>query len=296
MTYVILFFLIVFKTFVEFLPVLSTAHFILVSKLISSYSNLDVFNTSLEFLPVSLTTHLVLENEFINSNFNLDVILATAQIGITIGVCVYFRNTIKDIIINLFKRDKKYFLFCLNVIVATLPTFLVGLTLYSFIKKWCGSNVSIAIALFMGSVLMLVAEKIYKNNRNNDEQNKTDFYNLDFKSALKIGILQSLSLFTGFSRSGSTISGCLLSNFSRQNAVAMSFFLSIPVSLAGSLLSLYNNLDVVLNNYGIMLFCVILSFIFTILFCRGIIDFLKKNNLYIFIYYRIILGILLMLI
>lgn len=257
-----------------------------------------LLNVIIEFLPVSSTAHSVIIYKILNIDFNINFILALSQLGITLGVCCYFRNVIKEIIVNLFKFDLKYISFCLKVLITMIPTVLVGLCFYSLIKTYFQSNISISVSLLLGSLLMFFAEKYNsKLNKNITAKEELNIYDINYITALKIGFLQGFSLIPGISRSATTISACLLSKFSREKSIEMSFFISIPISFSASIYDLYKNINVV-NNYSYLYYIYIfmLSFLFSIVFMKKIIDFLKNNTLYIFVYYRVIFSILLMLV
>ena len=257
-------------------------------------------NTIIEFLPISSTAHGLIIYKILNINIDINLILAVAQIGIIIGICNYFKNNIIDIIKNLIKFDKKYILFCLKVLLTMLPTIFIGTCFYSFIKNYCQNNLSISICLIIGSGIMFLAEKHYKNNKINNTINSiNNLYDIDFKSAIKIGLFQCLSLIPGVSRSASTVSGAMFSNLSRNIAIELSFFISIPISLSASFYDIYKYFTIsnndFNNNYTIIIYCFIISLCFSLFFCKKIINFLKNNNLYIFIYYRVVLGLLILI-
>ena len=254
-------------------------------------SVLLIFNVIIEFLPISSTAHLVLINKILNIDYNINVILAVSQIGITLAACYYFRKFIKEIVVNLFKLNKEYLLFCLKILMTMLPTVLVGLVFYELIKTYCQNNISIGVCLVLGSLLMLLAEKFYSGKNNND------LVNISFKEATKMGLLQSLSLISGISRSATTISAGLLSNFSRKKAVETAFFVSIPVSFGGAFFDLYKSMNMIKSgDLWILFYIFVVSFILSLFFMKKILKFLINNSLYIFIYYRIIFGVLLMFI
>lgn len=255
-------------------------------------SVLLIFNVIIEFLPISSTAHLVLINKILNIDYNIDIILAVSQIGITFAVCYYFRNFIKEVIVNLFKFNKEYFLFCLKIFITMLPTVLVGLIFYGIIKTYCQNNISIGICLVLGSLLMLVAEKYYYKNI---VSNNNDLTNISFTDASKIGLLQSLSLISGISRSATTISAGLLSNFSRKKAVEIAFFISVPVSFGGAFFDLYKSTNIIkIGDLWMLFYICMFSFILSLFFMKKILYFLINNSLYVFIYYRIVFGMLLM--
>ncbi len=261
--------------------------------IILKLTTLLFLNNIIEFLPVSSTAHGIFINKILNVNVNLKLILAFAQVGISLGVCFYFKDEIKNMIKLLFYNIKRLIIFLLKIIITMIPTILFGLFCYKIIKN-INSNKIIAICIMLGSILMLIAEKKYKNNKKH-LKNIKNFEEIDFVTAFKIGLIQCLSLIPGISRSASTISAGLLCKLPRKIAVDFSFFISIPISILASLYDIYKNFNYLKNNYLLFFYCFILSFTFSRIFCRKILNFLKNNKLYIFIYYRIILGFFILL-
>lgn len=291
------------------------------------------FNAVVEFLPISSTAHSILLIDFLKLKVPVSGVLAFSQLAISLGVCFYFRKKIIDMVKSLFsgeKKDKKNTLIFLSKIFITmLPTLIFGLFFYNIIKKVFYSNRSIAICLILGAILMLFAEKKYGKNKENTRKIE-DFEDIDFLTAIKIGLLQALSLIPGVSRSATTISAGLLCNLPRKFAVEFSFFISIPISILASLFEIYKTfrfglissiVSVVSINSGnteifgvnmksfmdffsgfkdpvficlIMIFIIsfILSLLFSLLFCKKILNFLSKNTLFAFIYYRIGFGLI----
>ncbi len=259
-------------------------------KIILKLTILLFLNNIIEFLPVSSTAHGIFINKILNIGLNLKLILAFAQLGISLGVCFYFKNKIVNITNSLFKNTLKTIIFLLKIFITMIPTILVGFFCYKVIKNVVNSNRTIAICLLLGSILMLIAEKNYKNNKKH-LKNIKNFEKIDFLTAFKIGLIQSLSLIPGISRSASTISAGLFCKLSRKISVDFSFFISIPISILASLYDIYKNVNYINNNFFVYFYCFVLSFIFSIVFCEKILNFLKNNKLYIFVWYRIILGI-----
>lgn len=243
----------------------------------------------MEFLPISSTAHSIILANILNiKDINIDAILAISQIGIMFSLLFYFKNEIFDIFCNIFK--KQYITYCIKLMITMLPTIFVGLCCYSILKQF-HSNFYIAIGLIFGSLFMLFAEKYYQNNEHDDN----DLKKMSFKNSIIIGLCQCLSMFAGVSRSAMTISGGLLSNFSREKAIKMSFFISIPISFAGAIFDIYKNIYI-FDNMSIVFYTLILSFVLSLIFIKKILNFLKTNKLNIFIYYRILLAFILIFI
>lgn len=246
------------------------------------------FNTIIEFLPISSTAHFLLISQFFNLNINNNLILSFSQLSITFYLLFYFRYYIIDIIKNIYKKD--YILFCMKILITMLPTIFIGLLFYNLIKKYTYNNISIAIFLILGSILMFIAEK-----KGNSINNDVDLYNITYKDCIKIGFLQMFSLIPGISRSATTISGGLLSGFNKNKAILFSFFISIPISFCASVFDIYKNINYIYSDYKILVFSFVITFIFSFLFVDKIIRFLQNNKLYIFIYYRIIFALLILI-
>lgn len=253
------------------------------------------FNSIVEFLPISSTAHSILLSRFLSLeelNLNISLILSFSQLAIVFGLCFFFKREIFDIIKSLFSDTKNCVIFLGKIFITMLPTIIVGIFFYSSIKTIFSAEKSIAVCLILGAMLMFLAEKKYRNFR---ETNVEKFENIDFLTALKIGLFQSLSLIPGISRSASTISAGLLCNLQRKTAVLFSFFISIPVSVVAGSFDIYKNYKCIdTTNLSVILYCFVLSFLFSIIFSKKILNFLANHNLKIFIYYRIIFGLILL--
>lgn len=233
-----------------------------------------------EFVPVSSTGHLILTRELfdISSEFALsfDAIL---QLSTVLAVIVYFVPDLKNI-----SRNKKLLV---SILVATIPAFIFGLILESFMESVFRNSLLVAMALVVGSLLMYFAEKSYKINDKNNELTPS------LTTSFLIGIFQSLALIPGISRSGASISGGLFLGLNRENATKYSFLLSIPI-IAGSgvkkLLDLYFSGG--LSGLGLPILAGgLTAFLSGIVAINFLIKFLKNNTLLPFVVYRIILAL-----
>ena len=260
-----------------------------------------IINTILEFLPVSSTAHFLLLADIskLDNTINLNLILSFSQLAITFYLLFYFKEIILDILKSFYKKEK--LIFCFKVFITMLPTAIFGFLFYNLIKKCFYDNISISLFLLLGSLLMYFAEKVYNKNsktnldlKNSAAIDSNDFYNISYATCLKIGFLQMFSLIPGISRSATTISGGLLSGLSRKNAVLFSFFIAIPVSFCAAIFDIYKNYNELLLEYNYAIFAFIFSIIFSFIFVRKMLDFLQNIKLDIFIYYRIVLALLIL--
>ena len=233
-----------------------------------------------EFLPISSSSHLILVSDkldFENQALSIDVSL---HIGSFIAVVVYFR---KDII-SFF--ENRIILF--KILISSLPVIVIGYLLVetNIIEKIRNIEV-IAWTTTLFAILLYISDKFKL------EKNIKD--NLSYKSIIFIGFFQILSLIPGVSRSGIAITAARLLKFTRVEAAKISFLLSIPILGAVSIFGLKNLLlsdDIrftQLNFYSILI-----SFFFSFITIKFFLKYINKFSLNIFVYYRVILGLVLL--
>ena len=230
-----------------------------------------------EFLPVSSVAHLVIISkyyEFVNQNLLIDICL---HLGSLIAIIFYFRNDLLH-----FMKNKD---FLIKIIVGTIPIIPVGYILYEtgLVDQLRNIKVIGWMSLIFGIVLY-ISDKSKVSKKIN-----TEFSN---KSAIIIGLFQTLALIPGVSRAGITITSGRLLGFDRLDSAKISFFLSIPTLGAASLLGIYNIYkegSTELNFLAIV--AVIFSFIFSYITIALFLKFIQKFSLNIFIIYRIALSL-----
>ena len=234
-----------------------------------------------EFLPVSSSSHLILVSKYLNfenQSLSLDVSL---HIGSFIAVVFFFY---KDILSFL---ENKIIFF--KILVSSLPVIIAGVFLVEtgIIEKIRNIKV-IAFTTIVFGILLFISDK-FKLEKNIDR-------NFTYKSALFIGCFQILSLIPGVSRSGIAITAARLLNFKRVDAGKISFLISIPILGAVSIFGLKNlilseNLSFTYFN----LLSILISFFFSIITIKYFLKYINKFNLNIFVYYRIFLGLVLII-
>ena len=240
-----------------------------------------------EFLPISSTGHLILVNQFISfdKEFTLlfDIVI---QLGAILAVLVYFWKKLwpftKDI-----NKNKEILNIWNKTIVGVLPAILLGALSANIIEKKLFNPWIVAFALLIGGIIILIIE------RKSRTPEITSINNLSFKTAFLIGLVQCLSMIPGTSRSAATIVGAMIFGASRVVATEFSFFLAIPTMLAASAYSLLKY-KALLNIHQISVLSTgfIVSFIVALVAIKFLINYVQKNNFKIFGYYRIILGII----
>lgn len=236
-----------------------------------------------EFIPVSSTGHLILVDHFIKLSSNHQFVVAfevIIQLGAILAVLVYFKDKIFPININLW----------LKIIVASIPAGILGILFDNFIEKKLFNIYVVSFTLvFYGIILILI-----ENKKNQAIIHKLD--DIDYKTAFMVGMFQCLALVPGTSRSASTIIGGLLLGLSRIVATELSFFMAIPVMTGASLLKLFKISGLSINEYLYILLGFVLSFVFAYIFIKMFMQYIKKHNFKIFGYYRIIIGLLVLII
>lgn len=236
-----------------------------------------------EFLPISSTAHLILAQQWLrlpSSEF-----LKTFSISIQLGaimavVIIYWHRVLNNrVIIG-------------KVAAAFIPTAIIGLALYGFIKRYLlDSPLIIAWALIIGGVLIILLEKYYSKHQTKTEESN-NLANISYSQAILIGLFQALAIIPGVSRSGATIMGGLGLGIKRQDIVEFSFLLAIPTMAAATGLDLIKtNLNFSPSEIIIWATGFIAAFITAVLGIKFFLRFIQKNDFTIFGWYRIGLGL-----
>ena len=250
-----------------------------------------------EWLPVSSTGHIILLDEFIklkvSSEAFKDMFDVVIQLGAILAVVVLFFNKLNPLSVKKSAEERKNtWLLWAKVVVAVLPSAVIGLLFEDFLDTYLYNYIVVALALIFYGVAFIFVEK-----RN---QNKTlemeNVHQIDFKTAIFIGCFQCLSLIPGTSRSGSTILGAILLSVSRPAGAEFSFFLAIPTMLGASALKalkfLLEGVSVTATDIGVLVVGCVVSFIVSLLVIKGLMDYVRRHNFSVFGWYRIILGVL----
>lgn len=241
-----------------------------------------------EFLPVSSTGHLILVGDLLDFNDEKAKVFTVAiQLGAILAVCWEYRIRLLTVVAGLGSSESNRFL--LNLLIAFLPAAILGLLFIGTIKHYLFHPLPVAIALIVGGVLILWAER---REHVVDVEQVDD---MDWKHALKIGCAQCLALIPGTSRSGATIIGGLLFGLSRKAAAEFSFFLAIPIMFAATFYDVYRNREL-LQMEDLSMFAVgfIASFVSAWLAIRGLIRYISHHDFTVFAWYRIVFGVVIL--
>ena len=247
-----------------------------------------------EWLPVSSTGHMILVDEFVKLNFSptfISTFLVVIQFGSILAVLLIFFKKLNPFDSSKSKVEKKETLsLWAKVIVAVIPSGIIGILFEEDIDRLFFNSTTVALALIIYGVIMIVIE-----NRNKKPA-VSDFSQVSFKLALGIGLFQCLALIPGTSRSGSTIIGATLLGASRYVAAEFSFFLAIPTMLGASLLKLLKA-GFVFSGFEWLVLGVgsVMAFVVSVIVIKFFMDYIKKHDFKAFGYYRIVLGIIVLL-
>ena len=232
-----------------------------------------------EFLPISSTGHMMIATAVLGIKATPFVKLFT--IAIQLGA-------ILSVVVLYFKRFFKSIGFYIKLVVAFIPAAVFGLLLGDYIDAALENLMGVAIALFIGGIVLLFVDKWFANNNQDDEKDIT------YPKALKIGLFQCLAMWPGMSRSACTIIGGMSQKLTRKNAAEFSFFLAVPTMFAATakkLLDFYKD-GITLNGQeiNILIFGNVIAFIVALLAIKSFIGFLNKYGFKGFGWYRIIVG------
>jgi undecaprenyl-diphosphatase len=254
-----------------------------------------------EFLPISSTAHLTLVGKLMNvvpkdHPEHWTAFIAVIQLGTLISILIYFSKDIINITSEFLRDNIKlklkyreqslYSRLGWMIAIGTIPIVIIGLGFKDIIEGSLTKNLYvISLSLIIFAIILAISERVAEHKR--------DIKDLTIKDSLIVGIAQSFALIPGASRSGTTITGGLFVGLKRSDAARFSFLLSIPAVFASGLLELYSALKYIdasmMLNFAVATLASAVSGYIAIDF---LIKYLKKHSTYIFIFYRMILGIL----
>ena len=249
-----------------------------------------------EWLPISSTGHLILFASIwpIEPAQFFEVFKVVIQFGSILAVLVLYYQKLNPFDKRKTKTKKKQTLqLWSKVIVGVIPAAVIGFLFDDIIEGYLSKNFVIAVALITYGIIFILIEKHQRQ-----EKIRT-LEQVDYFSALKIGFFQCLALIPGTSRSGATILGGLYCGCSRTVASEFSFFLAIPVMFGASLLKVikyFVNVGLFSLSQLVLLFVgTIVAFIVSLFAIKALLNYVKKHDFTVFGWYRIILGIFLIL-
>jgi len=249
-----------------------------------------------EWLPVSSTGHMILVDEFLNFSYSpefREVFFVVIQLGSILAVVLLFWKQLMPFKLRHgFSVLPDKIRLWTKIMIACVPAAIIGILFDEPIEALLFNPPVVATTLIGYGIVFIIIENMNKTH----EPKTIDTAQVTYKSALLIGLFQLLALVPGTSRSGATIIGGMILGMSRQTAAEFTFFLAIPVMFGASLLRIMRvGLDFTTAEWITLGLGTAVAFVVSIITIKFLLGFIKRNNFKPFGYYRIALGILVIL-
>lgn len=251
-----------------------------------------------EWLPISSTGHMLLFDEFVPLNMSesfKEMFFVVIQLGAILAVVAIFFKKMIPLSVDKGKIiiEHSVIRLWLRVAAACVPAAVLGFFLDDFLEAYFGNAETISAMLIIYGVLFIIIENRNKNRLPRLE----DISEIDYKTAVLVGLFQALAMIPGTSRSGATILGALLLGVSRTAAAEFSFFLAVPTMLGASALKLAKfGLDFTSGELVTLAVGMITAFLVSLAAIKFLMNFVKNHSFKFFGWYRIVLGIAVLLI
>ena len=243
-----------------------------------------------EFVPVSSTGHLILASELFGYDaaewamFNVVI-----QLGAILAVVYQYWGTFWSAGIGVLKLESEGLRFARNILVAFIPSAILGLTFKDYIDIMLGSPSIVAWALILGGIAILGIEKVA------DPKGEETVADLPLKQVIGVGFAQCLAMIPGVSRSGATIMGALAMGVNRKTAAEFSFFLAVPTMIGASTLELWQKGDGLMAGttrvgWDEIAIGFVVSFIVALFVIRAFVAYVSRHGFAPFAWYRIVVG------
>lgn len=260
---------------------------------------LGVIEGITEFLPISSTGHLTIAEKMLGysiSDSSITAFTAIIQSGAVLATVVYFWKDISRVLmawirglfVKKYRKNNDY-KYGWAIIVGSIPIAIIGILFKDEIETVLRSLWFVAIALILWSLVMWWADKKAKQNLHEED--------ITWRDTLAVGIAQCLALIPGVSRSGATMSAGLLRNFDRVAVTKLSFFLSIPALSAAGILQIISKHSAIGASVGwtATIIATLISFVVAYISVAWLLKFVAKHDYSVFIWYRVIVGVLLLI-
>ncbi len=244
-----------------------------------------------EFVPVSSTGHLILASKL----FGYDpqtwaVFNVVIQLGAILAVVVLYWRTFWAVAQGLLRREPLAIRFVINLLVAFIPSVVLGLAFKHQIEAMLASPAIVAWALIGGGLAILVIERTAKQGE------YLGLGQLPLRQALGVGLLQCLAMIPGVSRSGATIMGALAMGIERRTAAEFSFFLAIPTMLGATTLELWDHRTELAAGsgtvgWGLIAVGFVVAFVVALAVIKAFVAYISRSGFTPFALYRIVIGI-----
>lgn len=237
-----------------------------------------------EFLPISSTGHLIICSAVLGLQQNdfLKLFTVAIQLGAILSVIVlYYKKFLS------FSDRKQLVKFYTKLMVAFIPSAVIGVLLNDAIDRVMESPVTVAVFLLLGGVFFIFSDKLFKSNHKNEHQ-------ITYKNAFVIGLFQCIAMFPGVSRSGATIIGGLFQKLTKKAAAEFSFFLAVPTMLGATAKKLFDFFQLHQNmskdEVSLLIIGNIVAFVVALAAIKFFIGLLQKTGFAFYGWYRILVG------
>lgn len=239
-----------------------------------------------EFIPVSSTGHLLLTKELLglpDEPWNTFIVMI--QLGTILAVVAVYFQRLWKVLTGLPGQDPAARRFTLSVLLAFLPSAVVGLLLHDFIKTVLFSPTIVCVSLVIGGFALIALERWAPQPK------AFDSMGFGWRTSLGVGLWQCLSIIPGVSRSGATIVGGLLLGVDKKAAAEFSFFLAIPTMVGAFALDFWESRDLIVGDFvGVLAVGFVVSFVSGLIIVRTLIDFVGRHGFKPFAWWRIAVG------
>jgi len=231
-----------------------------------------------EFLPVSSTGHMIITQGIMG--------MESTEFSKIFLIAIQF-GTILSVVVLYWKRFFQSMSFYYKLFVAFLPAAFFGLLLNDYIDALLESVYVVAVMLILGGIVLVFIDRWFKDTQDAEEKE------MGYIDALKIGMFQVIAMIPGVSRSAATIIGGMSQKYSKKQAAEFSFFLAVPTMFAATAYKMLKGYEAInSDNIGILIFGNVIGFLVAIVAIKSFISFLTKHGFAIFGYYRIVVGLL----
>jgi undecaprenyl-diphosphatase len=238
-----------------------------------------------EFLPISSTGHMILMAHFLNmqESVTLNTFKIVVQVGAILAVVVSYYKKLFNI-----ENIKK-------LTIAFIPTGIIGITVFPYIKHLLSSPLLVAVMLILGGIIILLVEKHYAEEI--EEGKVIEMHQVSYKNAFFLGLFQALAIVPGVSRSGAVIVGGLYMRLSRKLLTEFAFLLAVPTMLVATAYTILKNYkDLSFDSISPIILGTIVSFIVAMFVIRMALKYIRSHSFNIFGWYRIVVGVILFLV
>lgn len=239
-----------------------------------------------EFLPVSSTGHLILASELLGFKGEAELAFKIAiQLGAILAVLVAYRTRFAGVLAGLWRREAEAVAFTRNILLGFVPALLVGAVAYEGIRRLIESPITVAVALIVGGIAILIIERRLHHVRFESVESLTG------RTAFMVGVGQCVAMIPGVSRSGATIMFGLLAGLDRKTAAEYSFFLAVPTMAAATVYALWKGRDALsIGDISAIGIGFGVAFVVALIVVKAFVALIGRYGFAPFAWYRIAIG------